>query len=322
MANNTELITGRGEDAHVSSFDMRAFNRAVFGTGKYRFTDAENMVFEVDTVGKTFVVKSGSCMWSGMHIRVEEEETVTFVSPATTANVYLWLHYKREPSTLIESVEFVSTTSSKVNTSLIYNELPDDVAEAYTLFATIEYDAANNLVRTTSNEFELVKGMSQFYAETTQKLTNQSAEIDGKVAELETNLNDTLTSFNTTIINTAYNAAFLFDGYIDNSSYRKEFDLEDQWYNYRVLVFEIENMQYVRYRPTPSYANTEVVIPLPLTFGSDAVTFRQIKMELYHKKIIVEGYNHTKIYRGPAGTYFDTSSSFKTKMKIYGIGKG
>ena len=311
MANNTELITGRGADAHVSSFDMRAFNRAVFGTGKYRFTDAENMVFEVDTVGKTFVVKSGSCMWSGMHIRVEEEETVTFVSPATTANVYLWLHYKREPSTLIESVEFVSTTSSKVNATLIFNELPDDVAEAYTLFATVEYDAANNLVRTTSNEFELVKGMSEFFKETTEKLTNQSAEISEKVTELETNLNSIA-------VEQAYKFAFLFNDNVEAST-NKTYYMENNFFDYRVLVFRFDDYQYVWYRPIPWYSNMDVVIPLEPLFDSSSITIRKLTIKFNYATFSAR-YSQTRVYRDTVGTYFENSSSFNRNVKIYGIG--
>ncbi len=333
MANNTELITGRGEDAHVSSYDMRSFNRAIFGTGKYRFTDAENMEFEVDTVSKLFTIKSGSCMWSGMHIRIEEEEAVSFVSPATTANVYLWLHYKRSASTLVESIEFISTTSNKVESSLIYDKLPDDVAEAYTLFATVEYDAVNNVVRTVSSDFELVKSMSDFYKETTQtlatrfteqdnRITTLSTEITTKADELETNLNDTIDNFKNIIVAAAHQKFILYSGDPGVLSQGNiEIELSDWATNYALLEIQVNDEKKII--TTNGIGNKKISFIVTTNFTSEALEFRKIIFDFnqYAKKITLR-YSSIKVSSEALGTTSFTSSLyFKPTISIVGIGE-
>lgn len=320
MANNTELITGHGEDAHISSFDMRAFNRAVFGAGKYRFTDAENMEFTVDTAGKMFLIKSGSCMWSGMHIRVEDEEAVAFVSPATTSNVYLWLHYTRNSSSLVENVEFTTTTTNKVSSSLIYNDLPDDVTEAYTLFATIEYDNVNKVVKNTTKEFELVKGMSDFYKETTERLTAQAAENASDIASFKNAVNDSIANFKDEIVSTAHNMELLYDANI-NATGKRDYDLYFSLHLYRYIVFHIGDYQYIWRRPATYYRNGEIVVPLDPVLYDSSITIRKLTFS-YYDKSIGASYEATRVYRDSLGTFFEKSTSFNETVKIYGIGKG
>lgn len=195
MASNVELITGHGESDHISSFDMRAANRAIFGKGKYIFSDAENMATGISVNDLNFIIKSGSCMWSGMHIRIEGSKNVSFVSPATTDNVYIWLHYTRDASSLVESVEFVATTSNKANSTLIYDELPDDVAEAYTLFYSFAFNPNTNTVSSLKSEFTVVPGMNDFHTETTQKLNAQAAENAQQLMNLSNEVNEMINGF-------------------------------------------------------------------------------------------------------------------------------
>lgn len=195
MAGNIELITGHGESNHISSFDMRASNRATFGKGKYILNDAENMAVEIDASAKSIKIKSGSCVWSGMHIRIETSDTIPFVSPATSDTVFVWLHYTRSAGTLVEDVEFISTTTNKVDTSLIHNELPDDVTDAYTLFYSFTFNPEGSLASNAKSDFVSVLGMNDFFEQTTQKLNVQSAENASQIKELSDSVNQTLEEY-------------------------------------------------------------------------------------------------------------------------------
>lgn len=240
---NLELITGHGESDHISSFDIRASNRATFGKGKYILTDDNNMATTISAVEKTLSISAGSCVWSGMHIRTEKTINIPFVSPASTDYVYFWLHYVRDASTLVESVEIVSTTSNKVNADLIFDELPDDVTEAYTLFYSFTFNPNGNIPNNLKNEFVLIKGMNDFFEETTQKLNAQAAENAQQLQKLSTDVNNLIYGFEGRIPSIALdgfkNPVLLgFADYTTNSS-EKAISLSESASNFALIQIRI-----------------------------------------------------------------------------------
>ena len=126
-----ELITGHGSDNHISSNDFRAFNRANFGQGRYILKDENNMAVTVSAATGNISIASGSCMWSGMHIRLASAESLTYVVPTTTQTVGVYLHYNKNTDTLVESVEIKAFVGSAP--SPIVDTLSDNTTEAYTL---------------------------------------------------------------------------------------------------------------------------------------------------------------------------------------------
>lgn len=136
-----ELITGHGADNHISSNDFRAFNRANFGQGRYILNDENNMVVSVSAVTGSISIASGSCMWSGMHIRLASPETLTYIVPATTQTVGIYLHYTKDVDTLIETVELKAFIGSVP--SPIVDDLSDNTSEAYTLFYSFTASATD-----------------------------------------------------------------------------------------------------------------------------------------------------------------------------------
>lgn len=127
-----ELITGHGSDNHISSNDFRAFNRANFGQGRYILKDENNMTVTVSAATGDISIASGSCMWSGMHIRLASAERLTYVVPTTSQTVGIYLHYTKNADTLVEAVELKAFIGSAP--SPIVDTLSDNTTEAYTLF--------------------------------------------------------------------------------------------------------------------------------------------------------------------------------------------
>ena len=127
-----ELITGHGSDNHISSNDFRAFNRANFGQGRYILKDENNMAVTVSAAMGDISIASGSCMWSGMHIRLSSAESLSYVVPTTSQTVGIYLHYTKNADTLVESVEIKAFVGSVP--SPIVDTLSDNTTEAYTLF--------------------------------------------------------------------------------------------------------------------------------------------------------------------------------------------
>lgn len=331
MANNTELITGHGEYNHISSFDVRAFNRAVFGTGKYIFTDAENMALDVDALGKLVFIKSGSCMWSGMHIRIENKETISFVSPATTDNVYLWLHYTRDVTSSVETIEIITTTLTMIDNSLVYDELPDDVTEAYTLFATFNFDAVNNVVKSSSSAFEIVKGMSDFYKETTQKLTSQAATNAETIAALSAEVNNTIQNFKSEMMNIVYGTSELASETLGTISSSKNISLSESVSNFKMLKIQIGQWQGLwidGFIPESEYTSSDTFRMIAkIEVGDSEVKIIEVNFSFYGKetKTLRVRSNVTRFYRGSLGS-FETSSSLNSgtisdTIQIYGIGR-
>lgn len=129
-----ELITGKSAEAHISSNDDRAFHRANFGQGKYIFQDADNMGVAVTAASGTITISTGSCLWSGMHIRVLKPESLNYVVPAASQIVRVYLHYTKDAETLDEAVEFVVTIDTELAPAI--DSLSDNTLEAYTLFCS------------------------------------------------------------------------------------------------------------------------------------------------------------------------------------------
>lgn len=127
-----ELITGHGESNHISSNDFRAFNRANFGQGRYILRDENNLDIKVSAITGEIVIASGSCMWSGMHIRIAAAETLGYIVPTASQTVGVYFHYIKNTETLVESVELVVFVGSTPEP--IVNFLGDATTEAYTLF--------------------------------------------------------------------------------------------------------------------------------------------------------------------------------------------
>lgn len=238
MASNVELITGHGESDHISSFDMRAANRATFGRGKYIFDDAENMATSISATELNFVIKSGSCMWSGMHIRIEESESVAFVSPASTDTIYIWLHYIRDASSLVESVEFVATTSIKVDSTLIYDELSDNITEAYTLFYSFTFNPNTNTVSSLKSEFTVVSGMNDFYNETTQRLNAQAAANAQQLDNLSNEVEEMISGFEGEMLNAVYDVTKLGFVYLNSDNTEKTLTLSELATNFKALIIQ------------------------------------------------------------------------------------
>lgn len=330
MAGNIELITGHGESNHISSFDMRASNRATFGKGKYILNDAENMAVEIDTSAKSIKIKSGSCVWSGMHIRIETSDTVSFVSPATSDTVYVWLHYTRSAVNLVEDVEFISTTTNKVDTSLIYDELPDDVTDAYTLFYSFTFNPEGSLASNNKYDFVSVLGMNDFFEQTTQKLNVQSQNVSTQLSNSKKEFEDAMAGFEDNVLGVAFDAVAL-TGY-------EKISLSDTLYNinpnsvknypqnFKQILVVIEKNEG---NSTHKYFWT--IFPHKLISKVDHTffVFKENGYDFYHTHIALNGSTFDvtvtgKKYTKPSLGSFtieDISSLYEFKVKFYGLGR-
>lgn len=148
-----ELITGHGSDNHISSNDFRAFNRANFGQGRYILKDENNMAVTVSAATGDISIASGSCMWSGMHIRLASAESLTYVVPTTSQTVGIYLHYTKNADTLVEAVEVKAFIGSVP--SPIVDTLSDNTTEAYTLLYS--FTASATAITNAEYAFELAK---------------------------------------------------------------------------------------------------------------------------------------------------------------------
>lgn len=166
-----ELITGVGETNHVSSNDFRAFNRAIFGQQRYILKDADNMDVVVSAVTGDISIATGSCVWSGMHIRIASVENLKYIVPVSTQRINIYLHYTKSIETFVESVEFVVLQGSEA--SPIVNELDDDTIEAYTLFYS--FDATSTAISNINKAFDSVISQSDIVDEVNKSIANATA---------------------------------------------------------------------------------------------------------------------------------------------------
>lgn len=301
---NLELITGHGESDHISSFDMRASNRATFGKGKYILTDAENMKTTIVVTDKMLVIAPGSCMWSGMHVRNERELNVPFVSPASTDYVYFWLHYTRDASNLVESVEIVSTTSNKVSADLIYDELPDDVTDAYTLFYSFTFNPNGNIPTNLKNEFTVVKGMNNYFEESSQKLNAQAAENAQQLQKLTDEVNNTIKGFEGNIPAIAL-ASFVNPvelGYMESAKTDGTghyIALSEDMFNFAIIAMNVDT--------SSTRGRTFFFLAKELT-NQKYLHFDFFKDSLYHYEGYISRHTFSKIYWNCKGTYYNKTS--------------
>ena len=129
-----ELITGVGASDHISSNDFRAFNRANFGQGRYILNDADNMEVNVSAPAGIISISEGSCLWSGMHIRLSSVEKLSYVVPSSGQFIGVYLHYTKDASTGVESVDFEVKQGIKLSSTI--DNLGDNTVDAYTLFCS------------------------------------------------------------------------------------------------------------------------------------------------------------------------------------------
>ena len=191
MALIASLITGHGETEHITSFDARAYNRATFGDGKYILQDEDNLKTQVSALTGTIQISKGSCLWSGMHIRVEEEGSISYTSPASTNYVYVWLHYVRNPENLVESVEFVTTTGTKPETSLIVDNLNEDMTEAYTLFCSFTHDTSSNSIIGLTSDFSARQPLDDTAKAMQSNFSSLQTNISGQLQGFSNRINET-----------------------------------------------------------------------------------------------------------------------------------
>lgn len=156
-----ELITGVGEENHISSNDVRAFNRANFGQGKYILKDADNMEVTISPAVGNISISSGSCLWSGMHIRNNATTTLSYVVPAAIQVILVYLHYMKNADTGIESIEFVVSSGTALEP--IIDNLGDNTIEAYTLFYS--FFATSSSVSNITNGFVQAKSFEEIEKE-------------------------------------------------------------------------------------------------------------------------------------------------------------
>jgi hypothetical protein len=136
------------------------------------------------------VVSAGSCMWSGMHIRLSSQETLRYTVPASAQKVSVYLHYTKNVDTQVEAVEFVLSVGSERSTT---NHLEDGTVEAYTLFCSFTANSS-----TFSNmTLHFTPSMSH---EELEKLVDYAHEevvlFEGEAHENEIiNLNESFRSF-------------------------------------------------------------------------------------------------------------------------------
>lgn len=318
---NLELITGHGESDHISSFDMRASNRATFGKGKYILTDAENMNITIVVTDKILSISPGSCMWSGMHIRNEGVISVPFVSPASTDFVYFWLHYTRDASSLVESVEIVSTTSNTVSADLIYDELPDDVTDAYTLFCSFTFNPNGNVPTNIKSEFALIQGMNDFFAESTQKLNAQAADNAQKLNELTNDINNTISEFEKSMLGVIYDVTKIASIYISDAQSSQNLTLTEPASNFKALLITVGNYQAMMNHN--AYSKQQFLdVSIPNSENGNVLIKKSVFSLNSAKTQVNIGFSGVLLRRGSLGSFeTDPSLYWGESITIYGIGR-
>ncbi len=157
-----ELITGVGKDNHISSNDFRAFNRANFGQGRYILKDADDMAVTVSASTGNITIASGSCLWSGMHIRLPSNETLQYIVPTSGQIIYVYLHYIKDVNTGVETVDFQVRANVQLSTT---DNLNDNTVEAYTLFCS--FIAYPTFTENFDCKFKVIKSHEELETEVT-----------------------------------------------------------------------------------------------------------------------------------------------------------
>lgn len=317
-----ELITGHGETDHISSYDMRAFNRSVFGKGRYVFEDAEKMTVTPTASQLKIEIASGSCMWSGMHIRNNDTETLRYISPADSDYVYVWLHYTKDVSTGVEKVEFAVTTAATVDTSLIFDAIDDETSEAYTLFAKFYHNKATTSATKLTTGFENVASMKSFFEEVTQKLNVQSADIDSrltqqndavnqKILTATSELSKEISSTATDILDNVYNQKLIGESDAD------EITLTERADNFQALyiVDDYTRLLFLHHW-------SDVIEAYYHIDHSSYVSLGKNRYYLSNKEKIIVYRSRTAIKKTALGGIdFESITPDATNVKIYGVGR-
>ena len=238
-----ELITGVGETNHVSSNDFRAFNRAIFGQQRYILKDADNMDVVVSAVTGDISIATGSCVWSGMHIRIASVEKLKYIVPVSTQRINIYLHYTKSVETFVESVEFVVLQGSEATP--IVNELDDDTIEAYTLFYS--FDATSTAISNINKAFDFVMSQSDIVDEVNKSIANASETVvlfDGDIVPGTIHLSESLENFEYIIFEAKRDYAFnvtLFSDYI-KEDFAVSIVGNAKWGNMNNIFVVIENI--------------------------------------------------------------------------------
>lgn len=172
-----ELITGTGADNHISSNDFRAFNRSVFGQGNYILKDAKNMKVTVSPLTGNITIAEGSCLWSGMHIRVPTQENLSYVVPVSEVFVCVYLHYTKDINSGVENVEFVVSVGEELSPQI--DTLEDNTIEAYTLF--YDFLASSSAVRNGTDRFVLLESHEELKSRA-ERMHSETVLFDGSAA--------------------------------------------------------------------------------------------------------------------------------------------
>lgn len=172
-----ELITGTGADNHISSNDFRAFNRSVFGQGNYILKDAKNMKVTVSPLTGNITIAEGSCLWSGMHIRVPTQENLSYVVPVSEVFVCVYLHYTKDINSGVENVEFVVSVGEELSPQI--DTLEDNTIEAYTLF--YDFLASPSAVRNGTDRFVLLESHEELKSRA-ERMHSETVLFEGSAA--------------------------------------------------------------------------------------------------------------------------------------------
>jgi uncharacterized alkaline shock family protein YloU len=185
-----ELITGVGTSDHISSNDFRAFNRANFGQGRYILKDAENMEINVSPSTGVITISEGSCMWSGMHIRLSSAEQIRYTVPSAAQTIYVYLHYTKDVSTGVESVDFEVKQGIKLTSTI--DNLNDNTVEAYTLFCS--FAASPTSFDDLKCDFKIIKSHEELEKDVA---TSQEDAVlfDGNIVPGTLNLSESMNNF-------------------------------------------------------------------------------------------------------------------------------
>lgn len=268
-----ELITGVGESDHISSNDFRAFNRANFGQGRYILKDAENMDINISPSTGVIAISEGSCMWSGMHIRLASTEQIRYTVPSAVQMIYVYLHYVKDVSTGVESVDFQVRQGIKLSPTT--DNLNDNTVEAYTLFCS--FSALPTSFDNLKCDFKIIKSHEELEKDVA---TSQEDVVlfEGNITPGTISLSESLNNFKYIIFECTgrdkYYHTILFSDYI-----RDDFAVSvvgnNKWSNKAAIYTVISNIYASKISETEikvSYTSETIIdVSVQTSYGSDGV---------------------------------------------------
>ena len=101
-----ELVTGLGEEPHISAEQIGLFNVALVGAGDYLLNTQDKLAATIPTAN-SITIGTGDVSMQGRHITVPEPETLTIGSGTTGYNRIdlVVIRYTKDPVTGIEKTE-------------------------------------------------------------------------------------------------------------------------------------------------------------------------------------------------------------------------